>query len=482
MKQINNIPFMAAVFAAFLLFFPAGMQSQVAIGDAAGTHPVPGSLLDLSPGSNLGLLPQQIELSAMDKIPAAFTERKGDGPATDLQGLMVYNTNTGFSEGAGLYVWDGALWHRVCTTAAPTATSPQTFFSGATIADLVATGTDIKWYEALSGGSALPTSTTLATGTYYASQTFNGCESANRVTVTVTVNPVLVKSFELTKSSLTLNNWGSLNSDVSTVSNITGSDDKPMPSADVVWSKDSEEDPITIVQTGKSVTITVNHGAAAGTYNVRATAGSISHTCAVEVRSLTSITLNPTSLSFTNANQEKTIRVSSFLDNTGATMTGMDAVSINWSIEDGTTSGTFKDNITVSAGTSQVRVVSGSASGAFSVTATVDMTSVSFSADCIVTGANPCPSDQVAGTGYCFFLSLTKGGYSSKPTCETGEATGIISGITPTVWIDAGFQDSFWANPTGTSHTLTYGCEPLIWCSRSVSGDTKYPVLCRVAR
>ncbi|NWK99206.1 hypothetical protein DM790_00005, partial [Flavobacterium collinsii] len=56
-----------------------------------------------------------------------------------------------------------------------------------TIADLASLGASYKWYSASTGGSALAGTTVLATGTYYVSQTSNGCEST-RVSVSVTVN------------------------------------------------------------------------------------------------------------------------------------------------------------------------------------------------------------------------------------------------------------------------------------------------------
>jgi hypothetical protein len=72
------------------------------------------------------------------------------------------------------------------TTTAPTA-SAQTFCNSAIIANLSATGTGLQWYSASTSGSALSASTALATGTYFVSQTINGCEST-RTSVTVTVN------------------------------------------------------------------------------------------------------------------------------------------------------------------------------------------------------------------------------------------------------------------------------------------------------
>ncbi|SFQ65507.1 Ig-like domain-containing protein [Flavobacterium akiainvivens] len=73
--------------------------------------------------------------------------------------------------------------------ATPTAIA-QTFCGSGTVADLtVTTGTTIQWYAAETGGTALAGTIALATGTYYASQTVTGCESA-RIAVAVTVNTI----------------------------------------------------------------------------------------------------------------------------------------------------------------------------------------------------------------------------------------------------------------------------------------------------
>ncbi len=72
------------------------------------------------------------------------------------------------------------------TTTAPVA-SAQTFCNSALVVNLSATGTGLQWYSAVTGGSALSASTALATGTYYVSQTVNGCEST-RTSVSVIVN------------------------------------------------------------------------------------------------------------------------------------------------------------------------------------------------------------------------------------------------------------------------------------------------------
>jgi hypothetical protein len=87
-----------------------------------------------------------------------------------------------------------------------------------TVADLTTTsGSNIKWYSASTGGSALATSTVLVNGTtYYASQTINGVESATRLAVTATVAPCI------TAPSITTNAVSNIGSTTATFNgNIT---------------------------------------------------------------------------------------------------------------------------------------------------------------------------------------------------------------------------------------------------------------------
>ncbi|SCY67226.1 T9SS type A sorting domain-containing protein [Flavobacterium caeni] len=74
----------------------------------------------------------------------------------------------------------------ISTTPAPTAPSPQVFNDSATVADLEATGTLIQWFADVNG-TPLAANTVLATGTYYVSQTLDGCESP-RIAIAVTVD------------------------------------------------------------------------------------------------------------------------------------------------------------------------------------------------------------------------------------------------------------------------------------------------------
>ncbi|MGV7108131.1 LamG-like jellyroll fold domain-containing protein [Flavobacterium sp. U410] len=74
------------------------------------------------------------------------------------------------------------------STAAPTTTWTTQVYTGddKTIADIQVTGSNITWYDSPSGGSVLPTTTSLLDGgTAYASQTVGGIESTDRLAVTV---------------------------------------------------------------------------------------------------------------------------------------------------------------------------------------------------------------------------------------------------------------------------------------------------------
>lgn len=94
----------------------------------------------------------------------------------------------------------------VTNAAAPTGTASQSFCSGATVVNLLATGTDVKWYAASSGGTALASTTVLTNGThYYASQTVSGCESSSRLDVTAIINSASVAPTSITGTTTICN-------------------------------------------------------------------------------------------------------------------------------------------------------------------------------------------------------------------------------------------------------------------------------------
>ena len=76
----------------------------------------------------------------------------------------------------------------------PPQADDQQFCPPATVADLIAVGTDIRWYGQATGGSPLSATTALSTGTYYATQTVGGLESDRR-TVTVAVESPVAPQF-----------------------------------------------------------------------------------------------------------------------------------------------------------------------------------------------------------------------------------------------------------------------------------------------
>lgn len=101
-------------------------------------------------------------------------------------------------------------------TAAPTGSSSQTLLPSATLAQLIVTGANIKWYDAISGGTSLPNSTILVNNqTYYASQTVNGCESKNRLAVKSVID---YNNFSVTTSSETC--AGKNNGEISISANL----------------------------------------------------------------------------------------------------------------------------------------------------------------------------------------------------------------------------------------------------------------------
>jgi 1,4-alpha-glucan branching enzyme len=81
-----------------------------------------------------------------------------------------------------------------CATLAPAAASPLNYCQNATAVPLTATGTNLLWYTAATGGTGsatapTPSTTTAGTITYYVSQT-SGCESV-RLPVVVNVTAIL---------------------------------------------------------------------------------------------------------------------------------------------------------------------------------------------------------------------------------------------------------------------------------------------------
>lgn len=129
-------------------------------------------------------------VSSLPMAPVSYSWSDGSSVVGTGSSLTVSPTST--------TTYTATIAYAGCTVSAPVTitvgaaqptASAQTFCSGATVGNLAATGTGIKWYAGSTGGSVLLSTDALSTGTYYVTQTLQGCESA-RLAVQVTVNTV----------------------------------------------------------------------------------------------------------------------------------------------------------------------------------------------------------------------------------------------------------------------------------------------------
>ena len=136
-------------------------------------------------------------ITASNNVGAGYTTPLGAGTNNltfDVvkEGDCWFGNNNGTC-GPGNSVITSPNQTIIALPGAPTGTAAQSFCSGSspTVANLAATGSNIKWYLTSTGGSALATATSLINGThYYGSQTnASGCESSARLDVTATLNP-----------------------------------------------------------------------------------------------------------------------------------------------------------------------------------------------------------------------------------------------------------------------------------------------------
>ncbi|MBN1651200.1 MAG: hypothetical protein JW857_07720 [Bacteroidales bacterium] len=144
--------------------------------------------IDLSTGS---VVLQGLPSTSWIINPGSIT---GTGTSTTITGLASGTYTFTVTDASG-YISD--LSNVVVINAQPASPSPpsgastQTFCENATVADLVATGSAIQWYDVSTGGSPLDTSEILNDNqVYYASQTIDNEESIERLSVTVVINYV----------------------------------------------------------------------------------------------------------------------------------------------------------------------------------------------------------------------------------------------------------------------------------------------------
>ncbi|UJP64391.1 Ig-like domain-containing protein [Mongoliitalea daihaiensis] len=108
-------------------------------------------------------------------------------PTSPLEnGRTYYGTQTiNGCEGPSL-----AVQVTVNVAATPVGATTQGFCTGARVSELVAQGNNIRWFTTATGGTALSGTELLENRVYYAEQTVNGCVSAERLAVQVTVSTI----------------------------------------------------------------------------------------------------------------------------------------------------------------------------------------------------------------------------------------------------------------------------------------------------
>ena len=129
---------------------------------------------------------------------ATYTFTKADGTAVTetitiaadgiVTGLVAGSYKVKASkDGCEATSADFQIADKLPTPATPTPTATQSFCNSATIADLAPQGTDIKWYDAATGGSLLTSTTALVhNNKYYVAKIQGSCESS-RAEVTVKI-------------------------------------------------------------------------------------------------------------------------------------------------------------------------------------------------------------------------------------------------------------------------------------------------------
>ncbi len=76
--------------------------------------------------------------------------------------------------------------------AGPDAESPQSFCDSAKISNLFVSGMDVKWYASITSTTTMNPTDSVITGTYYVTQTVNGCESEKTpVEVVINIHPTI---------------------------------------------------------------------------------------------------------------------------------------------------------------------------------------------------------------------------------------------------------------------------------------------------
>ena len=171
-------------------YFPESPSETVFIGNSWGANNelFPGDIDDLAVW-NRALTPSEIQQLAN---PSTYTWSTGDTTET-ISVTPTETTEYWVDVTTNVVTCREYVTINVTAPAAPTGPLTQSFCDAATVADLAATGDNIQWYDAAVGGSLLASTSSLTNGQMvYASQTIDGCESTDRLEVTVSIQDITI--------------------------------------------------------------------------------------------------------------------------------------------------------------------------------------------------------------------------------------------------------------------------------------------------
>jgi len=148
------------------------------------------------------------KVAAQQAIVASGGEGSGSGGTISYSiGLIDYSVDQNAS-----HVVEQGVQHPDVVPI-PIATSPQNFChqSNLTLANIVISGSNVKWYDSAFNGNLLPNTTVMNNGTttYYATQTIGGKESHLRKAVTVNASDLSISLNTKANSSCLTGGFGS---------------------------------------------------------------------------------------------------------------------------------------------------------------------------------------------------------------------------------------------------------------------------------